>query len=495
MRLIVVLLCIGCCQAAPAQMKVNGEIKSLKEGSKVVFNVPFSNWVHQQNNYTALVDKNGRFSLTIPVTKAQTFFMQYGDGFVYLYGEPGKDLGIVMSPGKSKHEISFSGALGSENNFRQQLGLSMYELGGPVDVKNSPLQILDSIKTQQANAFQKLTWYKSRTTDLFRTITYYDIAYFAPSKLWKLAWDEDVFSTSNKDVGKRELWTKAIQLAHEGVALSNDSAAASYHYQQMISNYPLFVKVKYLKKDDFKNFIVQLLGKPFEEAAKEVRAKGEEYWQYMLYEKSLKGTARESTLCNFLAKCMYSGELEYQQEAYKRFTDSFPSSLYKPALQHVMQPYLDKIAKANRQAEGFVFEPAGRDYSNLDSIVAAHKGKVLYIDLWGSWCGPCREEFAFNKELKERFKNKGVEFLYIAKENRTDPEKYWKEMVAFYDLTGRHLLMGKQLESYFTDLYSGNGGLAFPSYILIDKTGKMVSIKAKRPSERELLYAAIEQLL
>ena len=48
--------------------------------------------------------------------------------------------------------------------------------------------------------------------------------------------------------------------------------------------------------------------------------------------------------------------------------------------------------------------------------LAPHKGKVIYIDVWGSWCGPCREEMKHASAIKESLKGKDV--VFFAKEVR-----------------------------------------------------------------------------
>jgi hypothetical protein len=88
-----------------------------------------------------------------------------------------------------------------------------------------------------------------------------------------------------------------------------------------------------------------------------------------------------------------------------------------------------------------------------------------------------------------------VDFAYIAVEHRPDPEKSWREMIAFYHLTGYHMLAGKKLEEDLRKIYAQQGNLIFPSYILVDKSGNVVTIHAKRPSDEDALYQQIEQLL
>ncbi|KAA0989182.1 TlpA family protein disulfide reductase [Dyadobacter aurulentus] len=200
-------------------------------------------------------------------------------------------------------------------------------------------------------------------------------------------------------------------------------------------------------------------------------------------------------MASFLINGIDQGDLEYQQEAYLDFVKRFPESTYMQRVQVKMKPFLASLAEMKSESEGIRFVPDSLTIPTLDSVIARHQGRVIFIDMWGTWCGPCRQEFAFNQALKDRFKDKPVDFAYIAVEHRPDPEKSWREMIAFYHLIGYHILAGEELREDLRKIYAQQGNLIFPSYILVDKSGKIVTIHAKRPSDREALYKQIEQLL
>lgn len=151
-----------------------------------------------------------------------------------------------------------------------------------------------------------------------------------------------------------------------------------------------------------------------------------------------------------------------------------------------------KTAKVGTE---IILEENSSKFKLLEEILAQHKGRAVYLDMWGSWCGPCREKFKYTAALKDKFKGKPVDFVYIAFEHSSEPEKTWKEMVAFYKLKGRHILGSRDLEEYFRNLYASKGILSFPSYLLIDKNGEIVTLQAERPSAGEKLYNQIEELL
>lgn len=125
------------------------------------------------------------------------------------------------------------------------------------------------------------------------------------------------------------------------------------------------------------------------------------------------------------------------------------------------------------------------------------KGKVLYIDLWGVYCRPCIEEFKYAAELKKTFKNKEVEFIYLASPyNRFNDEQKWKAAIKKYNLEGYHVLMN--MDFYYAiwkEVPEMENPFSIPHYLIIDKNGSVIDPNAPRPSEKENLYAALNKSL
>ena len=116
-----------------------------------------------------------------------------------------------------------------------------------------------------------------------------------------------------------------------------------------------------------------------------------------------------------------------------------------------------------------------KDKDGNEISLAAYKGKVVLLDFWGSWCGPCRATHPHLKELYAQYKNKGFEIIAIANETAKTPEeqrKNWLNAIKTDQIPWVHILNndGAEKQNLVTDYHIA----AFPTKILLDKQGNIV---------------------
>ena len=156
----------------------------------------------------------------------------------------------------------------------------------------------------------------------------------------------------------------------------------------------------------------------------------------------------------------------------------------------VLRP--DSLAPTTGNRITFVANPAR--ITSLDSLLKQHRGRVVYVDFWGTWCVPCRKEMPYAARLKEKLKGEPVDFLYVAYENGYTPKLIanWKATVQKLNLTGRHFMMNTAFEgglSEFLDIDS------YPRYIIVDRDGEIANDDAARPSEATEVLRQIQEVL
>jgi len=154
----------------------------------------------------------------------------------------------------------------------------------------------------------------------------------------------------------------------------------------------------------------------------------------------------------------------------------------------------EKLTKKHELIQGLVKgKPSPEfDYRDINGKNVALKdlaGKNVYIDVWATWCGPCKAEIPHLKEMEKAHHGKNIEFVSISIDKQKDIEK-WEKMVAEKELKGVQLFSDKDWKSDFVKEYAIEG---IPRFILVNDEGKIVSADAPRPSEKEKLMAMFKE--
>ena len=121
--------------------------------------------------------------------------------------------------------------------------------------------------------------------------------------------------------------------------------------------------------------------------------------------------------------------------------------------------------------------------------VESFKGKIVYIDFWGSWCKACLLEMPSAKKLREKFKDDQIVFLYL---DFYDTKELWLKAIKTNEITGVNLKAELTDEKYFNDFFDIKNG--FPRYAVLDKNGFLMTTSAPSPSDPKTI-AYLEKLL
>ncbi len=168
---------------------------------------------------------------------------------------------------------------------------------------------------------------------------------------------------------------------------------------------------------------------------------------------------------------------------YDRFTEEYPRSPYIPFIEKEIEEirlYHEKISGPVKETIRILDDQ--ENISSLSEALAPFKGKKVYIDVWATWCGPCKREFAFKEPFHQWLTEHGYELLYISIDEESAENK-WLEMMRYYDLEGYHIRASEALEADLYRIYNQNGTLMIPWYMEIDKEGNIRERHARKPSE------------
>ncbi len=158
----------------------------------------------------------------------------------------------------------------------------------------------------------------------------------------------------------------------------------------------------------------------------------------------------------------------------------------KNILQKEQQKLLKLDGKAIEYAENLKRTDHLKDAKTADEllrkITKPYLGKVIYIDIWGTWCGPCKMQMKYAKKVKKALKGKDIVFMYLA--NRS-PERVWKNIIKRYELIGKNIIHYNLPKEQQAMLERRLGVHSYPSYFIMDKKGNMVDMKPAVPSQTE----------
>lgn len=121
-------------------------------------------------------------------------------------------------------------------------------------------------------------------------------------------------------------------------------------------------------------------------------------------------------------------------------------------------------------------------------VINSNKGRVIYVDFWGTWCAPCIQQMPFSRQLSQELRPEDVTFVYIA---LTSPEDQFMASIAEFQLSGQHYFLSTKQSHEIMKYFEMPG---VPFYMLIDKNGNIseASIELRPGEVKEKIQALLK---
>ena len=233
---------------------------------------------------------------------------------------------------------------------------------------------------------------------------------------------------------------------------------------------------------------VEINTKEFDESVKYEGSEESNYlaWKYLYQEESTTPDIYNLTI-NELSQEFDQLFIPMKQKLnrFKTTNDQFYYSELT-SMEEIKKYYINRhaqvqnIPKVGEPGTNFSYPNRWGVFHSLDDM----KGSYVYVDIWATWCGPCRAEAPYWKELYNKYSKYNIEFVSISVD--TDSTK-WAKYIVDYGLTTGPDYAGIQLWadgwSQITKDYAING---IPRFMLFDTSGNVISVDAPRPSSKKI---------
>ena len=177
--------------------------------------------------------------------------------------------------------------------------------------------------------------------------------------------------------------------------------------------------------------------------------------------------------------------------------DTLRTMIHNPICMAMIEKQNDYyLAIENREFDKLVLKSSDNlaDLSEgealLKKLVEPYKGKFVLLDIWGTWCGPCKEALSHSTEEYARLKDYDIQYLYLA--NRS-PQDSWENVIKEYNVSGPNVahynLPGEQQEAIERHLNVHS----WPTYKLFNRDGNLLDLNVD-PRDLENLARLLDQM-
>lgn len=451
-------------------VKIHGNIKDTDKYSSVILTPSIASKL--LDSKIEFHPKKGYFEFNIQVDKPSFYNIYYKKKRTKLYLEPNTNIQISLHNDKKDDHATFYSDLSKENNFFNRNNLvSLSSKNVRSELKEQAkigaseyIKSLEKIIKREKTAFNDQTLplgLKKEFIDLYEA-EYFNISailygsyypYFAGYKYDSFAVHTPQFSRVFEELDSKKAYV-----------------ANYYKSYMMKTQFLAFVELGKEKGMDSIETI-DLYKKAYEIS----KSISDRETQSYLYE-------------NIIGEWIsYYGRPTEIKDEINHYITSIQAQTEKVEAVKERLVHLAKY-EAGKPAPVFNFIDNSGNTRNIKEFI----GKVIFIDVWASWCNPCIKEIPHSKELFKKYgKNEDIVFLYLSIDD--DKEKWEKGLLKHKMYDGiQGIAYPNGFNSAFAKKYSIQ---SIPTFILIDKSGNFIDTKAPNPSQKEEIHSLLNHVL
>jgi thiol-disulfide isomerase/thioredoxin len=402
---------------------------------------------------TVRIDGDGNFEWSMKAPGEPILCsISCNDSYMPLYLRKGMSLNLVMNAEEIPGSLHFEGTGSDMNNY---LGLMATK---EKDLKLSDYEIF---KKDTATFFEWNDGVRETQLRLLNEFKKSDPG----DAFWKMQMGEVVFGWANR----QQMYPSYYRYYTDSSFRAKDDYNA--FMDRMEINNP-----GYINSQEFKSFISSYINMKASAEMSKYASDSIKPTRAMLTMKTAieiikNDSVRNSFLASYAKSLLTFKDFSEITNELKFFRDNCGDKKLQDKFEMEYQARL-LIQKGQPEID-FTGETAGGEKIKLSDF----RGKYVYVDVWATWCGPCKYEIPYLKKLEEDYHAKNIVFLsYSIDEDRAA----WVKFVPENELKGVQIIGEKGWQSQLCKDYKIFG---VPTFMLFDREGKIFSVNMSRPSD------------
>ncbi|MEO1411016.1 MAG: redoxin family protein [Bacteroidota bacterium] len=438
-------------EPTPTEASVSGQIVN---GKAEVIKFSFGD-----QKFEAPVEE-GQFSLPIPLEAPALMTLKYGDEYAGLYLEPGDALQIQLDAAEFDESLTFSGQGAEESNYLIENYLLEEEMGA------------DLREGYQKTAAEFLALSDAYTT---KVRDHFDHFYQQHPAL-----NRDFVTIQLAEIKYQNLNRRLTYVPIHEYYTEASPELAEDHYQ-FLEEADLN-RVDLLESRQYPQFLRNVIDHQAQMAldAATPDAAEDRAQKTSLKLQLIGQLVKEQEIIDYLAHDATLSYLQFEgADRAQALVTAFQQLCKNEAYRSEVEDSYAKWAKIVAGAVAPIF--VAKDVEGKTVSLKDLRGRNVYIDVWATWCGPCRQEMPYLEKLEAKYSEAGgLVFASVSIDENTEA---WEKMVTEKEMQGTQLLADEAWESELCQQYLIRG---IPRFILIDREGKIINANAPRPSSEEI---------